>query len=524
MNKFYVTTPIYYPSGKYHIGSAYTSIVADVLARHNRLLGRDVYFLTGSDEHGEKIEIKAKDLGKTPLEYVNEYALYAKDLWKKLEITNNDFIQTSESRHEECVKKIYQKFLDNEDVYLGKYVGNYCVPCETFFTDKELVDGKCPDCGREVKLVEEETYFFNMKKYQDRLLEFYKENPDFINPRFKMTEMINNFIKPGLEDLSITRTSFDWGIKLPNDPKHVLYVWVDALSNYLSALGYLSSDDSLFKKYWPADVQVLGKDILRFHSIYWPIFLMALDLPLPKKLYVHEFIMMKDGKMSKSKGNVIYPEMLLNRYGVDATRYSILKCLPYGSDGEFTPEFFVEKYNSDLCNDLGNLLNRTIAMINKYNDGIIDKNTISNTEFDKDLEEFTIENIKSSRELLESFKFSDSLSKIFSIVSRTNKYIDETTPWILAKDDKNKEKLNSVLYHLVENLRIVAVLLRPYIEDTSFKIFEQLNIKDESSKTYDSLNNYGHINKIKVSTDAKPLFIRLKLEEEVEYMKESMKG
>lgn len=516
MEKFYITTPIYYPNGKFHIGTAYTTLIADVLARYKRLKGYDVRFLTGTDEHGEKIALKAKEEDISPKEYVDRMAKIAKDLWKKMDITNDDYIQTTESRHEESVKKIYQKFLENGDIYLGEYSGLYCVPCESFYTEKELVDGKCPDCGREVKEVKEKTYFFKMSKYQDKLLDFYEKNPDFIKPAFKKTEMINNFIKPGLEDLSITRTTFDWGIKVPNDEEHVLYVWVDALCNYITSLGYLSDDDALFKKYWPADTQIVGKDIVRFHAIYWPIFLMALDIPLPKTLYVHEFIMMKDGKMSKSKGNVIYPEVLIDKYGLDAFKYSLLKCMPYGSDGEFTPEFFVEKYNSDLCNDLGNLLNRTIAMINKYNNGELLK--VSNiNEVDEELEVNVMDLKKSSEELLESFKFSDSLSTIFNIVSRSNKYIDETMPWLLAKEEKDKDKLNSVLYHLIENLRIVAVLLRPYLENTSNEIFRQLNIGNDL-KTYDSIKEYGTLDKTKVINKGEPIFVRLDEKKEIDYI------
>lgn len=521
MEKFYITTPIYYPNGKFHIGTAYTTLIADVLARYKRLKGYDVRFLTGTDEHGEKIALKAKEEGITPKEYVDKMALIAKDLWKKMDITNDDYIQTTEARHEESVKKIYEKFLENGDIYLGEYSGLYCVPCESFYTEKELVDGKCPDCGREVKVVNEETYFFKMSKYQDRLLEYYEKHPNFIKPAFKKTEMINNFIKPGLEDLSITRTTFDWGIKAPNNDKHVLYVWVDALCNYITSLGYLSDNDELFKKYWPADVQIVGKDIVRFHAIYWPIFLMALDLPLPKTIYAHEFIMMKDGKMSKSKGNVIYPELLIDRYGLDASKYALLKCMPYGSDGEFTPEFFVEKYNSDLCNDLGNLLNRTIAMINKYNNGEVLKVSNEN-EIDDELEK-TVMNYKiSSEELLENFKFSDSLSSIFNIVSRSNKYIDETMPWVLAKDEKDKGKLDSVLYHLVENLRITAVILRPYLENTSNEIFRQLNIS-EDLRSYESIDNYGTLEETKVISKGEPLFVRLDEKVEIDYMINEMK-
>ncbi len=369
--KFYVTTPIYYPSGKFHIGTAYTTILADTIKKYKKLRGYDARLLTGLDEHGQKIQEVAEKAGKTPQEHVDEIAEYAKKLWNTMDIEYDDFIRTTEERHIKVVEKIFDKLMDNQDIYKGEYEGWYCTPCETYFTETQLVDGKCPDCGRDVRRMKEEAYFFNMKKYTDRLIKFYEENPHFIEPEFRKNELFNNFIKPGLEDLCITRTTFDWGIKVKRDPKHVIYVWLDALVNYITALGYGTDDDTLFKKYWPADLQIVGKDIIRFHAIYWPIFLMALGLELPKKIYAHGFIMMKDGKMSKSKGNVVYPEMLADRYGLDATRYFLLREFSYGQDAVFSPEGFVERFNFDLCNDLGNLLNRTIGMINKYFDGII---------------------------------------------------------------------------------------------------------------------------------------------------------
>lgn len=523
-NKFYITTPIYYPSGKYHIGTAYTEVVTDSIKKYNKLKGKDTYMLTGSDEHGQKIQEKAKQAGKTPKEYVDEMARMAKELWAKMEIEYDDYIQTTEERHTQIVQKIFDRFMEQGDIYKGEYEGWYCVPCETFFTETQLVDGKCPDCGREVKLMKEESYFFNMKKYADRLLKYYEEHPDFIKPAYRKNEMINNFIKPGLEDLCVTRTSFDWGIKVLKDPKHVIYVWVDALTNYLTALGYLSEDDTLFKKYWPADLQVVGKDIARFHLIYWPIFLMALDLPLPKTILVHNWIMMKDGKMSKSKGNVIYPETLIDRYGLDATKYFILKIVPVSQDGLFTPEEFVEKYNYDLCNDLSNLLNRTVSMVNKYFGGVVPKYNGTPNDVDKEFEEFTLEQIQKFENRMEEYEISNALQEIWAIVSRTNKYIDETMPWQLAKDEGQKEKLESSMYHLIENLRKIAILIKPFMEHTSENILRQIGIQDEKLKTWESLQPYDRIENVKVIEKGEPIFMRLNVEEEIEYLKEAMKA
>ncbi len=519
MDKFYITTPIYYPSGKFHIGTAYTTILADVLARYNRQKGKEVRFLTGLDEHGEKIQKKAEEAGITPQEYVDKMAESAKELWKKLNITNDDFIRTTDERHILSVSKAFEILYNQGDIYLGKYKGKYCVPCETFYTESQLVDGKCPSCNRDVKEVEEETYFFNMKKYEERLKEFYKENPDFLVPITKKNEIMNSFVNVGIEDLCISRTTFNWGIPVPNDPKHVMYVWLDALLNYVTALGYLSDDESLLNKFWPADVQIIGKDILRFHAIYWPIFLMALNLPTPKKLFVHDFIMMRDGKMSKSKGNTIYPDILADAYGVDAVRYTILKSLPYGQDGEFTPESFIEKYNTDLCNDLGNLVNRTVAMINKYQGGII-KLLKTKTQFDDELNNFINTEIELYEKEMENINIQNAISHILNIVSRTNKYIDETSPWVLYKEEKMDE-LESVMYNLYEAIRRAAILFVPFIPETSEKIFNQMGLK-ENQTTYNTLKEINLENN-KVIEKGIPLFERLDASVEVERLKELMK-
>lgn len=520
--KFYITTPIYYPSGKFHIGTAYTTTLANAIKKYREMRGYDAYLLTGLDEHGQKIQDVATSRGKTPQEHVDEMAEMAKTLWSKMKIDYDDFIRTTDERHVKVVEQIFEKFMKNGDIYKGEYEGWYCVPCETYFTPTQLVDGKCPDCGREVKKMKEEAYFFNMKKYQDRLIKFYEENPNFIEPAFRKNELFNNFIKPGLEDLCVTRTTFDWGIKVKADEKHVIYVWLDALTNYITALGYMSEDETKFNKYWPADLQIVGKDIIRFHGIYWPIFLMALDLPIPKKLFAHGWIMMKDGKMSKSKGNVIYPETLIDRYGLDATKYFLLKELSIGQDGLFTPEGFVERFNSDLCNDLGNLLNRTIGMINKYFGGRVPNKPKKLTDLDIELEKFVSDKIKCVEEEMDETHVSNSLEEIWQIISRTNKYIDETMPWALFKEEKTEE-LEGVMYHLVENLRKVAIMIKPFMEETTPKMFNQLGINDDKLMTWDSIKEYPEfMEDLKVAEKGEPLFVRLDLEEEVEFLKNEM--
>ncbi|WAA09497.1 methionine--tRNA ligase [Fervidibacillus albus] len=521
---FYLTTPIYYPSANLHIGHAYTTVAADAMSRYKRMTGFDVMFLTGTDEHGQKIERKAKEKGVTPKSYVDEIVSGIQQLWKKLDISHDDFIRTTEERHKQVVEKIFAYLLEKGDIYLGEYEGWYCTPDEAFFTERQLVDGKCPDCGRPVEKVKEESYFFKMGKYVDRLLKFYEENPDFIYPESRKNEMINNFIKPGLEDLAVSRTTFDWGIKVPGDPKHVIYVWIDALTNYITALGYLTDDDHKFQKYWPADVHLVGKEIVRFHTIYWPIMLMALDLPLPKKVYAHGWILMKDGKMSKSKGNVVDPNMLIDRYGSDALRYYLLREVPFGSDGVFTPEGFIERINFDLANDLGNLLNRTVAMINQYFDGTIPEYKGSNSTFEKELVKENLEGVKQYEKAMDDMQYSVALTALWQMINRANKFIDETMPWKLAKDETKREELASVLAHLAETLRRVAVLLQPFMTKTPKKMFNQLNIHDAHLQSWDSLAQFGQIPAGTKVEKGEPLFPRLDLEQEVAYIKNQMQG
>ena len=494
------------------------------MARYKRLRGYDVMYLTGTDEHGEKIQKKANEQGLHPQEYVDGIVEDIKALWKKMDISYDDYIRTTDDRHKKSVEKIFQQLLDQDDIYLSEYEGWYCTDCESFFTERQLEDGKCPDCGREVKKVKEESYFFRMSKYADRLLAYYEENPAFIFPESRKREMINNFIKPGLEDLAVSRTSFDWGVKVPGNPKHVIYVWIDALSNYITALGYGSENDEKYKKYWPADVHLMSKEIVRFHTIYWPIMLMALDLPLPKQVIAHGWLLMKDGKMSKSKGNVVDPNVLIDRYGLDPLRYYLLREVPFGSDGVFTPESFVDRVNADLANDLGNLLNRTIAMIGKYFDGKIPSYEGKVTEFDGTLQEFAMETVRKTEEAMEKLEFSIALSTIWQLVSRTNKYIDETQPWVLAKDEAKQGELGSVMYHLAESIRIVSVLIQPFMTETPEKIWKQLGLKDKNITEWESLKEFGAIPAVTAVEKGDPIFPRLETEVEVEFIKNSMGG
>ena len=529
---FYITTPIYYPSGKLHIGNSYTTIACDVLARYKRLQDYDVFFLTGTDEHGLKIEQKAQALGMQPQEYVDKMAADIKELWKKLEITNDKFIRTTDDYHEKAVQNIFEKLLAKGDIYLGKYRGWYSVSDEEYFTESQLAEGyrdedgnmiggKAPS-GHEVQLVEEDCYFFKMSKYADRLVKYYEEHPDFIIPDTRKNEMLNNFIKPGLEDLALTRTSFNWGVKVPSNPEHVVYVWIDALCNYITALGYeTGDDDSLFKKYWPADVHMVGKEIVRFHTIYWPIILMALDLPLPKHIIGHGWLLMRDGKMSKSKGNVVYPEMIVERYGLDALRYYLMRAVPFGNDGVFTPEDFIGKINFDLANDLGNLLNRTVAMINKYRGGQIPELKSGVTTFDKDLEDVAANTIKNFEEQMDSVHFSNALDEVWKLVARSNKYIDETEPWILAKDETKKDELDSVLAHLAASLRLVAILIQPVMTHTPKEIFAQLGLNSDDM-AIQGVSYFDLPAGAQVVAKGTPIFPRLDVEEEQEYIKSKM--
>ncbi|HBI03146.1 MAG TPA: methionine--tRNA ligase [Paenibacillaceae bacterium] len=521
---YYITTPIYYPSNKLHIGNAYTTIACDAMARYKRLKGFDVYYLTGTDEHGQKLQKRAEEEGLTPLGFIDPIVDWIKDLWGKLDISYDDFIRTTESRHEEVVKKIFEKLEEKGDIYLGEYEGYYCVPCEAFWTEyQSKKDGQhiCPDCNREVSLVKEQSYFFRMSNYQDRLLQYIEEHPEFIQPESRRNEMVNNFLKPGLEDLCVSRTTFDWGIPVPGNPKHVIYVWLDALANYITALGYTSEDDSKYQKYWPADVHMIGKDILRFHTIYWPIILMALDVPLPKKVFGHGWLLMPDGKMSKSKGNVIDPKFLIDRYGSDGIRYFLLREIAFGQDGVFTPEVFIQRLNFDLANDLGNLVSRTIAMIEKYFDGVVPAPG-AEEGVDASLKEVARQAVIGLEDNMDEMRFGNALSQLWELVSRTNKYIDETMPWALAKDEEKKERLGTVMYNLVESIRITSIALQPFLTKAPEKIWEQLGLTPQQGITdWESMRAWGQFQPGVKVEKGEALFPRLDLEKEIAVIDES---
>lgn len=515
--KFYITTPIYYPSGKWHIGTCYTTIICDALARYKRMQGYDVFYLTGTDEHGQKIQKVAQAHNVSVKQYIDSVVDELKKLWSLLDISYDKFIRTTDEEHMQAVQKIFTKLYENGDIYKSQYEGWYCTPCEAFWTKTQLVDGKCPDCGRPVELMKEESYFFKLSKYQDKIQKLIEDNKEFLQPVTRQNEMLNNFIKPGLQDLCVSRTSFDWGIKVPFDPKHVIYVWIDALTNYITALGYGSEDDSKFKKYWPADIHMMGKEIIRFHSIIWPAILMALDLPLPKKVYGHGWLMFNNDKMSKSKGNIVDPFILCERYGVDALRYYMLREVPFGQDGNFTNEIFLKLRNSDLANDLGNLVSRVTAMVMQYFDGVIPAPDKKET-VDDELIAMANAMYNQVTACMDKMYVPDALDNIFKLIQRANKYIDECTPWILAKSEDGKARLKTVMYNLCEVIRMSAVILQPFLTKTPAKIFKKLGIEEENLKNFESIEKFGAAIEGHKVDKGEQLFERIDIQKELKVM------
>lgn len=503
--KYYLTTPIYYPSANFHIGHCYTTIIADAIARYKRLTGYEVFFQTGTDEHGEKIEKKAAEANTTPKEYVDKIIENAKDLWQSLNISYDYFIRTTDKSHEQSVQAIFKKLYDQGDIYKSEYQGLYCVPCESFWTESQTVEGNCPDCGRPLKVVSEEAYFFKLSKYQEKLIKFYEDNPNFILPLSRKNEMLNNFIKPGLEDLCVSRTSFKWGIPVDFDQKHVVYVWIDALSNYITSLGYPDENNELYQKYWPADLHIVGKEIVRFHTIIWPCMLMALNIPLPTQVFGHGWLIIDGGKISKSVGNYKDPREYIKEYGVDAIRYYALREVPFGNDGNFSEEALITRYNADLANNLGNLVNRTISMSHKYFEGLI-----TNPKIQEPLDNDLISSVLALKDIVENkmanLKVNEAVSEIMEVLKKCNKYIDDTTPWTLAKDETKQDRLKTVLYNLLESIRICTILLSPFIPTTSTKIFAELNTNQTS---YDTVNTFGLLEENNTLNKPEILFNRI---------------